>query len=288
MARSKSEVALKGNTLPANWEAQMRADAATYKEAVASIGVGQFMSTRGGILAFQGTPVPGNKMKAVIVDAILANALYEGKFDSNNPQSPVCYAFGRKESEMAPHADSPKPQAESCSICPNNKFGSAEQGRGKACKNGVRQGIVHADSLRDPAGLKDAPIAILGVPPTSLPSWAQYVKSLEATTGMPPYGVVTEVALVPDAKTQFKLTFTLVSKIDKKTMGAVFAKHQDVKESIAFPYQPTEDAAPARGKKAAGKKPAARPAPAGASARKPPPPRQAAPAAAARPARTKF
>jgi len=245
MARSKNAnaIAVARNNLPVNWEAQMRADAAGYKEAVANIGVGQFMSTRGGVLTYQQTPVPGNKMRVVILDAILVNAFYPGSFDPDNPVPPVCWAFGRKESEMAPTGEIPDQQNDACSGCKQNKFGSAEKGRGKACKNGVRLGVLHADSLKG-AGIAEAAVAFLNIPPTSLPSWSQYVKSLEATTGLPPYGVVTEIALVPDAKTQFKLTFTLVEKIkDRKLLGAVFAKHGDVAQTIDFAFQPADETA---------------------------------------------
>lgn len=264
--------------LPADWEARMRADAEKYEEAEKNVGVGQFMSIRGGVLQFQQTPVPGNKMRAVILHSILANAFYVGEYDPNNPQAPVCYAFAETEEEMAPHADAPDKQHEDCASCPNNKFGSAEKGRGKACKNGRRLAVIHADALADPAGIKDTTVAILGLPPTSLPSWASYVKSLKGVTGRPIYGVVTEIAVVPDPKNQFKVTFTLVDKItDKKVLGAVYAKHVEQLESLAFPF-PANDDSPKRGgaKKKAPPKNKARPAPANKSrAPSPPPPQQA-------------
>jgi hypothetical protein len=144
---------------------------------------------------------------------------------------------------MAPHETAPKPQHADCSTCPKNKFGSAEQGRGKACKNGRRLGLIHVDDLKkDP---KDAQVAFLNVPPTSLPSWATYVRSLESQLSRPPYAVITEVATVPDTKTVFKVTFTLVEVIkDKKLLGLVFAKAKEVGEAIAFPFQPAEAGAP--------------------------------------------
>lgn len=251
---AKNALATHKSTLPTNWEAQMRADAQGYKEAEANVGLGQFMSVRGGVLQFQGTPVPGNKMRGVILDSVLLNTFYPGSFDPEAPQPPTCYAFGRREDQLAPHADATDKQSKACRDCPQNKFGSAEKGRGKACKNGRRLGIIHADSLKDAASLADAPVAMLGLPPTSLASWATYVKALEAGTGKPPYGVVTEIAVVPDPKTQFKVTFTLVAEIkDKKVLGALFTKHQDVKSSIEFPF-PAADVETKPRKKAAKKK----------------------------------
>lgn len=240
-------IAVRKNTLPANWEQKMKEDAQRYKTAEDSVSIGQFMSIKGGILAFQGTPVPGNKLRCVVLEAILENTYYEGEYDQDNPSSPVCFAFGRVEEEMAPHDKAPKPQHEGCASCEWNKFGTAEKGRGKACKNSRRMAIMHADSLD--GDLKDAQVAFLKIPPTSLPSWAQYVKQLNTQLGRPPYAVITELSVVGDPRSQFKVTFTLVEVIkDKKLLGAVYAKHQEVADGIDFPYQPMEAAPkPARG-----------------------------------------
>ena len=244
------DVAVRKPTLPANWQEQLRADAAAAKEAEKGVGLGQFVSVRGGVLSFQGTPMPGNKMRCVVLASTLLNAYYEGEFDADAPSSPVCFAFGKVEAGMAPHETSPKPQHEDCATCEKNKFGSAEQGRGKACKNGRRLGLVHVDDLK-----KDLPewqVAFLQVPPTSLPSWATYVRSLDSQLSCPPYAVVTEVSTVPDPKSVFKVLFTLVEVIkDKKALGAVFAKAKEVAEAIAFPFQPAE--APAAAAKKARK-----------------------------------
>jgi hypothetical protein len=196
--------AVRKNTLPANIEKQMKEDAAKGAKKVANIGVGQFMSIRGGILAFQGTPVPGNKMLAVVLADIFENAWYKEEFDADNPTPPNCYAFGDDEQSMAPHAQAEDKQSDACSGCEKNKFGTAEKGRGKACKNGMRMAVMHADSLKGDV-TKDAQVAFLKIPPTSMPGWAQYVKSLENLHGRPAYGVITEISVVPDMKTQYKV-----------------------------------------------------------------------------------
>lgn len=269
-------VAVRKNTLPVNWEQKMKEDARRYKSAADNVAIGQFMSIRGGILAFQGTPVPGNKLRCVVLEAILENTYYKAEFDQDNPSSPVCFAFGRagEEEQMAPHEKSPEPQHEDCASCEWNKFGTAEKGRGKACKNGWRMAIMHADSLD--GDLKDAQIAFLKIPPTSIPSWAGYLKQIATQLGeRPVYSLITEIAVVGDPRSQFKVTFTLVDVIkDRKVLGAVFAKHQEVSDGIDFPYQPMEAApkaakparraaaaparAPARGKPAKATPPPAR------------------------------
>src|SRR5258708_9967658 len=65
-------------------------------------GGGNFLSIRGGILTYQGATVPGNKMRAIIIDAILENQYFKTDFDADNPTSPDCYSFGREKNDMAP------------------------------------------------------------------------------------------------------------------------------------------------------------------------------------------
>lgn len=285
MAKAKMDLVTQKKQLPANWEKQMAADAQKAVKQEASVSVGQFMSIRGGILQFQQTPVPGNKFQGVILASILENAYYTEEFDPQNPSSPGCYAFSdpdldpeAQEKAMMPHADAPDKQSEHCVDCRWNKFGSAEKGRGKACKNGRRMSLIHVDDLKK--NPKDWTVAFLKIPPTSLPGWASYVRSISDMAGRPPYAVATEVAVVPDTKSQYKVTFGLVKKIDdKKVLGACFQKHGELEKSIGFPYQVIEApaktqrrpaaAAPERVKKGSKKKAAAR------QQRQAPPPPQA-------------
>lgn len=243
---AKTEVAVRKNTLPANWREQAKADVAKGKQQVQHIGVGQFMSTRGGILQFQGTPVPGNKMLAVVLASCLENAFYEGEFDADNPTPPSCYAFGNVDSEMVPHDAVKKPVSDSCSDCPNNKFGSAEKGRGKACKNGVRIALMHADDLKK--GIDNAPVAFLKIPPTSLPGWKAYQDQLELAD-KPSYFGTTEVSIVPDPKSQFKVIFTLNRGVDRKLEEQLFMKAKAAEKTLAQPYQEIDTSALKKGGK---------------------------------------
>ena len=141
-------------------------------------GGGQFIKTRGGVLEFQGAEVPGNAMNVVVTDHVLENNFYGDKYDPDNPQPPICYAFGRTDKEMVPHEEAADPQADSCAECPWNKFGSADKGRGKACKNQRRLALIPEDGLGD---LENAETAYLKIPVTSGKAWAGYVRSLDET-----------------------------------------------------------------------------------------------------------
>lgn len=223
--------------LPANWEAQMKEDAAKGRKRVEVIGVSQRIKTRGGVLQYMDTPVPGNKLKCVILVDVFENAKYDGEYDPENPQSPTCYAFGEDASEMSPHEKVKEPCNDTCNGCPMNKFGSADKGRGKACKNQVRMFLIHADALKKPDSIIDSPHVMLNVPPTSLAGWAKHIKDIENLGNKPIYAVVTEVGTQLSESGGFKLTFNIDRTItDKKVLGAIFAKRKAVAGDLEQPY----------------------------------------------------
>src|SRR6478609_5073787 len=110
MAKAKSN-----STALTKYDEQLAQLAATATEVQSAVGgAGNFLSIRGGVLTYQGTQVPENKMSVVILDAILENQWYNQPFDPNNPTSPSCYAFGRDGKTMVPHESSSDIQNEDC------------------------------------------------------------------------------------------------------------------------------------------------------------------------------
>ena len=88
------------------------------------------------------------QLPVVILDYRYYNAFFPKPFRKGEFSPPVCQAVGETPDDkvakaldvpvMAPVADCPQPQAESCSACPMNEFGSAlNGGRGKACRNTI-------------------------------------------------------------------------------------------------------------------------------------------------------
>lgn len=277
----------KPGTSVAVWDQKLAERAAKAKKTEASVATGSFISMKGGILSFMGNAVPDNKLRVVVVDAIMENDLFVGKFDPNSPQSPVCYAFGRDEDEMAPHEAVASPECDRCQGCPHNEWGSADTGKGKACKNVRRLALITEDALDGGVeGIADAEVAYLKLPVTSVKAWAGFVSQL-AATNKPPLAFVTELSVVPDATSQFKVQFKAVEEIDDgDLLGALLEKADVVEQQIIFPYQVIEAPAKpaARGAARPAAKPAARPVakPAARSAAKPA--ARPAPAPAARPA----
>lgn len=227
----------------AKWDQQLLADANLARAQEESVMLGSFISLRGGVLSFNGNPFPGNKVNAIVLDSVLENVFYGAKFDPDNPATPKCYAFGRDNDALAPHEKAPEKQHPTCKGCKQNAWDSGDRGRGKACKNSRRLALVLADeALKSPETLKDAQLAYLRVPVTSVKAWAGYVTQLANVTKKPTYAVVTELALTPDPKTQFKLSFKLSQDVRNQGLfEALAAKRRAATESIIFPYAVRED-----------------------------------------------
>ena len=73
-----------------------------------------------------------------------------------------------------------------CNSCPMNEWGTAEDGRGKACKNMHRVYILREGEM--------LPL-LLTLPPTSLKNLSDYIALRIVSKGMRSYGVVTKVSL---------------------------------------------------------------------------------------------
>ena len=266
------------------YDAEMAKYAQMAKDTEKNVGGGNFISTAGGRMRYKGAEIPGNKMNVIVVDHILENDFYKDAYDPDNVNPPDCYALGRDEDELAPHENSAEPQNETCNGCPQNEWGTASVGKGKACGNRRRLALVTEGDMED---VGNADIAYLRLPVTSVRAWAGYVRQCADVLNKPPFAVVTEIEIVPDSKTQFKVQFNLVQEIDDgEALGALIALREKVEKEISFPYQvAVEEVKPAPRSKVArpAPRPAARPA-VRAAAAKPAPRAARAAAPAAQPA----
>lgn len=212
---------------------------------------GSFFSLRGGILSFDGAPVPGNKMCVVILDHIIENTYFPDAFDQDVVVPPKCYAFGLEEQTLAPHelvvqnglAQVDVAAGKKCSDCRHNMFGSAETGKGKACTNRRRLAIIPAGTMQNdkvtyfskPEQFQSS-LAFLKLPTTSIKDFSVYVKQLAGTLGVPPFGVYTQVSVVPDAKSQFKVQFQALQPISDELIDLMFTRRDEARAAIMSPY----------------------------------------------------
>jgi hypothetical protein len=149
---------------------------------------------------------------------------------------------GLDEAKLAPHqlvVDAGQAQCETCAACEKNKWGSANTGKGKACKNTRMLALVSAGGLTGKAGEKGVkftleddleafasqPVGLLKPPVTSIKGFATYVKQVAAMLKRPPHGVITRLEVVPNAKNQFEMKFSGLDEVPDAFMPAVM-KHR--------------------------------------------------------------
>lgn len=229
-----------------------------------------FFTTQGGILKYAEEELPGNEMLVVIVDSVHENTFYPGAFDPEAILPPKCFAFGRTSREMEPHDNVPFPddegakdsyfemEAEWCDECPQNEWGSADVGRGKACSSRRRLAVIPAgrfeqvgkkknqtemEVFTEVSHFKEAEIAFLKIPVTSVKAYSKYVQMLNKEHQVPPFGVLTHIFLEPHTKYQFTVNFDLVEVIDDTDiLEALFSRNSEAAGVIEQAYiEPTEE-----------------------------------------------
>jgi hypothetical protein len=229
-----------------NWKDKLAQYAVAAVEQEQSSGAGSWINTKSGVLTYQKTPVAGNTLRVIVTNALVENQYYDVAFDPNNPRSPVCYAFGYpdpttgKVTGMTPYDGCEKPQSTDCDSCPHNKFGSAENGKGKACKNVRRLAVLPASPLSAETLASNEP-AWLKVPVMSVvKTWSPFVR-LCGAQGKPPWAVITDVSIKPDTQAQFLITFIPVGLVPDDLLGVVENRVNEIAGLIEFPYRNNEE-----------------------------------------------
>ena len=238
------------------WEQEMKAAAQRQSSVEKPVGLTKSISTRGGILSIDENAVPGNSLDVVVLVSVHENQMFDGPYNPNVPQVPSCYAFGDPESDdpeenMVPHEKAKNPQDSKCAGCWANEMGSADTGKGKACKNVRRLAVVTSDALDSAEELETAEVRTLKIPVMSVKNWANYVRTkLGEELERPTWGVVTTISVVPDAKSQFKINFAFKELVnfDQGLYDAMKSKIREVTPNMVAPYpELEEEAPPARG-----------------------------------------
>jgi len=199
-----------------------------------------FLSTKSGVLTYRGNPVANNALDCVILAGPIERLYYDSRYDPTKTVGPKCFAIATAATGMAPSDASEGKQHTTCEGCPQNEWGSsANGGKGKACRETRRLLILPADSIASASAVEAAEVVALRPPVTSIRNYTTYIQTIAATLRRPTLGVVTTLAVVPDAKTQFKVTFTMKSVVqDADVVNALImrATSENAKalESVAF------------------------------------------------------
>jgi hypothetical protein len=203
-----------------------------------------FFSVRGGQLRLGDLEMPGNQVAVIIIDALRLNTFYQGKFDEKVVAPPTCYAIAREEADMAPHPTmqaSPeyfKPESDRCATCPQNKWGSAAVGRGKACQNRRELVLLPAGQFTprknsrdfdlqlftDPSFFRSADAAHMRLPVTSGVAFATYVQLVAGQFQAPVSDVVTRVSLEPHVTSQYQVKFEVLEPVSDDVLAAILER----------------------------------------------------------------
>lgn len=192
MASKPTAIATRAKVqLPANIQASLAAQVADMQKRIgAPAGNGIKVTQKKTFRLPDGTESPG-PFKAVILDFISGNYFYQGAFDPDDIAPPECFALGAEPSLLVPNDKVVSKQADSCSVCPQNQWGSADRGKGKACSNKRLLALLPLDATEDTA------IMTLKISPTGIKQFDGYVGGVARSFGLPPVGVITTFSFDP-------------------------------------------------------------------------------------------
>lgn len=188
-AEDQALVPQNGGTDLVDMQEQIKKELATMKDTVAAP-PSRNISAKGKVFTLPDGTTDKGPMTVVILDHRNFNRWYREPYNAQNPKPPTCFALNKVIDGLAPHGEAKEPQHETCAGCELNKWKSAPNGRGKACRNTVRLAVVPVDATEDTEPM------ILGVSPTALKSWNTLVANLEQQGRIPVQAVV-EVSIDP-------------------------------------------------------------------------------------------
>lgn len=215
--------------LPVNYAEQLAAEAEEIAKRIAAPSGDRIkLNNNRGFTTPDG--MEGETLEVVIVDFVSSNLFYDGPYNRDNPQPPACFAIGPEPSMLIPSVNSPDRQNDACATCPMNQFGSAQTGRGKACKNTRLLAMIPATVLEDENA--DDPIWIMSVPPTSMKAFDKYVHDLAIKHKTIPLGVVTQITM-DQAETFAAPRFHEVRKLTDEEMGKFMPRRQEALQRLS-------------------------------------------------------
>jgi hypothetical protein len=238
--------------LPADWKSHAANRVAEVREEEApNLAT---VSLASGIMSIDDMAVPNNNLDVIIVAVGTERTFYNRPYDADDRSPPECYAqkVGNDDTfnpTMEPASNVPEPVSDSCATCPMAKLGSADTGRGPACKTRRKLICAPASVTQNPESLGKS-LVMINVPPTSGKAFSQHLIKL-AAAGVPPEFAVTNISYGPDKKTMFAMKFDAVENIeDDNVLGTIVGKLPEFEPMLTREYSyEEEEKAPAENKK---------------------------------------
>lgn len=243
-AVTKAAPAATANLPTAPWRDAVKS--ATAVAIARGVGASEFasLSLRGGRISYKDRDL-GKSMEVVILAAIPARTYYVGAYQPGDTSPPDCYS----NDGLTPHPSVQHKQASVCVDCPLNQFGSADNERGKACKEGFKLALLSADDVRK-GKIESAEIAQVKFSVSASKVLSNYLNVMAARYDGVTFAVVTLLEVETDSRFQYSLELSVVEALDPDTIDQLGARFADATRALSAPY-----AAPAEGtKKLASKK----------------------------------
>ena len=224
-----------------DWELAMRAKQAAQEKMKASLKQGpSFISFRGGQLLVDKTPVPNGTLQVIVLTFAAENAFYKGRFDPDSPQNPKCWAVYKDITSMEPDPTCEEIQNSICEECPKFQWGSDPLGgRGKACKSRYRIAVIPNALTYEEVLAAEMRMGVL--PVTSTKAFEKFMSACQMLFNRPIFGVVTEIKVTPDVKTQFKVELTPIAAIDPSLIPAIIARSDSADNAIMYGYRGADE-----------------------------------------------
>jgi len=200
-----------------------------------------------GTMMYHEQPIPNNELDVIIIASVTEQCLYEGAYDPDNISSPDCFAQSTDPNHLVPHENVANPRAESCNVCPQNRFANGAYNSAKHPENGGAWCKGYRKLAMIPAGteaeeVNEAEVAYMKVSPTSIKNWKKYVQQLVASSGIPPWAAKTKVKVVPDKRTIHQITFSGIGPIgDEDMLSAIYGRVHAAEGMLLRPYTYEEE-----------------------------------------------
>lgn len=224
-----------------NWQEKMReeAQAVAKTERVSA----DRLSFKSGILSYMDKAMPDNEMECIIVASATEQVLYTERYNPDKQTPPDCFALARPGEDLIPHEVVPEPINSACAGCKYNKFNSDLQGgKGKACKERRRLAVMPPPGKIE--DIAEAELVMASIPTMSVKNWAAYVNTL-ASQGVASWGMLTLLKVVPDPRSQFRVTFSGVRRLPDEYLGPVHSRIAAAETMLLAPYEMNPEDEPA-------------------------------------------
>ena len=133
-----------------------------------------------------------DSFRCVIVSFAYSNNYYDTPFVSGVYNPPACFAISLTPKGAVPSKQIENPRCYDCDHCPMNEFGSAPNGRGKACQNRMQIAVLPLDADTS------SNFYILDLAPTATKPFNTFLAQAVGTLGVPPQAMSVLVSANPN------------------------------------------------------------------------------------------